>query len=283
MRSVVRLPVAMLLPLALLPLAGCATPRAGGLEVAEADRWEATNRKIYKFNKGVDRYALKPVATVYRTVIPKPGRQAVTNAYNNYGEPLTFVNDLLQGKIKKAFRSLDRFVLNTTLGIGGIMDVATNLGRPEEPEDFGQTFAQWGIKSGPYLMLPFIGPSTLRDAFGTGFDFALQPADYGRNAIFHPTLGWKAGQIAVRFVNLRARLTDQGADAMLAGSLDEYTLVKSAYLQNRLNLIWDGNPPYVPEDDGSGGVPGTPATTSPATPPAATPPNAVPPAVPPTR
>ena len=277
MRSVFRLPVAMLLPLALLPLAGCATPRAGGLEVAEADRWEATNRKIYKFNKGVDRYALKPAATVYRTVIPKPGRQAVTNAYNNYGEPLTFVNDLLQGKIKKAFRSLDRFLLNTTLGVGGIVDVATDMGRPEEPEDFGQTFAQWGIKSGPYLMLPFLGPSTLRDAFGTGFDFFAQPADYGRNAIFHPTLLWKAGQITTRFVNLRARIEDQGGDALLASSLDEYTLVKSAYLQNRLNLIWDGNPPYVPEDDGNGDVP--PAASS-ATPPAAVPPT-VPPAAPP--
>jgi len=237
--------------LLLLPLAACATPRAGSLEVAEADRWEKTNRKIYAFNKGVDKYALRPTAQVYRTILPAPARHAVTNVFNTYSQPLNFVNAVLQGKIKQAFRSVDRFLINVTIGIGGISDRATELGRPDEPEDWGQTFAQWGIKSGPYVMLPFFGPSTLRDSFGLAFDFGLHPSDFIRNATLHPSIFWKAGQISVRVINLRSRLEDQGGDAVLAASLDEYTLIKSAYLQTRLNDIWDGNPPYIPEDDGS--------------------------------
>ena len=267
MRVVFRLSPALLLPLLLAPLAACTTPSAGGLEVAEADRWEATNRKIYKFNKGIDRYALKPVATVYRTVVPVPGRHAITNVFSTYNEPANLLNALLQGKIKQAFRSLDRFLINATLGVGGIADNATELGRPEEEEDFGQTFAQWGIKSGPYVMLPLFGPSTLRDSFGLAFDFGLNPMDYARDAAASPSLFWRAGQIATRMVNLRARLADEGGDSMLAGAADEYALVRSAYLQNRKNLIWDGNPPYVPEDDGSMDEPAAAPATPPATPP----------------
>lgn len=259
--------------LLLLPLAACATPRAGSLDVAEADRWEKTNRKIYAFNKGIDKYALRPTAQVYRTILPPPGRHAVSNVLNTYGQPLSFVNAVLQGKIKQAFRTVDRFFINATLGVAGIADVATDLGRPDEPEDWGQTFAQWGIKSGPYVMLPFFGPSTLRDSFGLAFDFGLHPSDFVRNAALHPSIYWKAGQISLRVINLRARIEDQGGDAALAGSLDEYTLIKSAYLQTRLNDIWDGNPPYIPEDDGSEPVPAaeTPATPAPEAPPATAP------------
>lgn len=270
--------------LLLLPLAACATPRAGTLTVAEADRWENTNRKIYKFNKGIDKYALRPTAQVYRAIVPVPGRHAISNVFNTYNQPLTFVNAVLQGKIKQAFHTVDRFLINVTLGVGGIADPATDLGRPDQPEDWGQTFAQWGIQSGPYVMLPLFGPSTLRDSFGLAFDFGLHPSDFIRNAAAHPSLFWKAGQISTRIVNLRSRIEDAGGDAVLAGSLDEYTLVKSAYLQTRLNDIWDGNPPYVPEDDGSGDVPPAPASTPPAAaPPAATPSPAPPTASPPPK
>ncbi len=241
--------------LLLLPLSACTTPHAGDMKVAEADRWQGTNRKIYDFNKGVDRYALKPAATAYRTIVPQPARVAVANVYSEYGEPSNFLNAILQGKIKQAFRSVDRFLLNATLGIGGINDVATDLGRPQEAEDFGQTFAMWGIKSGPYVMLPFLGPSTLRDAFATPFDFFVYPSDYVRNAVFHPTIYWNGAQVTGRFINLRSKLTDSGADGLLAGSLDEYTTVKSAYLQGRTNLIWDGNPPYVPDEDEAPALP----------------------------
>ncbi len=266
-----RAPAAVLPLLVLLPLGACATPRAGGLEVAEADRWEATNRKVYAFNKRVDKYALRPAAKTYRTVVPIAARHGVTNVYNTYNEPLNFLNDLLQGKISKAFRSVDRFLINATIGVGGLSDNATDLGRPEEPEDWGQTFAHWGIKSGPYVMLPLFGPSTLRDSFGLGFDFVLNPADFARDAAANPSLYWRAGQISLRLVNLRARISDQGGDALLAGSLDEYTLVKSAYLQSRKNAIWDGNPPYDPSEDGSEPLPAEAAPPADAPDPAATP------------
>lgn len=258
------------LALILLPLAGCATPRAGGLEVAEADRWEKSNRKIYAFNKKIDKFALKPTANVYRSTVPTAARHGITNVYNTYNEPLNFLNAVLQGKIKQAFRSVDRFMINATIGIGGIADNATDLGRPEEPEDWGQTFAAWGIESGPYVMLPLLGPSTLRDSFGLGFDFVVHPSDFVRNATLSPSILWRAGQISLRIVNLRDRVSEQGGDAILADSLDEYTLVKSAYLQRRRDQIWDGNPPYVPEDDGE--IPAAEAAPTPATPPAPPPP-----------
>ena len=250
MRIQFRLPPAALLPLVVLgiPLTACATPRAGGLEVAQADRWENSNRRVYAFNKKVDRYAYKPVTNVYRAVVPKVARRGISNAYSNYGEPANFLNSLLQGKIAQAFRTFDRFLLNTTLGIGGLFDVATGLGRPQQSEDFGQTFAQWGIKSGPYVVLPFFGPSTLRDGVGLPFDFVIDPADFGRNALLSPSWYWRGGQIAGRLIDVRSRLIDAGSEGLLADSLDEYTLVKSAYLQRRRDQIWDGSPPQDPSD-----------------------------------
>ncbi len=250
-------------------LAGCVTPRAGDMSRAEQDPWEKTNRRIYAVNKGIDKYGLKPAADVYRTVVPQSARTGVANAFSNYGEPSNMLNAVLQGKIKQAFRTVDRFLINSVLGIGGIADNATALGRPQEPEDFDQTFATWGIKSGPYLMLPFFGPSTLRGAFGLGTDFLTDPADIARNAISSPSFFWRAGQLAGRIVNLRARVSDQGGDALLADSLDEYTLVNSAYLQRQRSLIWDGNPPLddeeLPPDDSTGSAGNdSEATTSPA-------------------
>jgi phospholipid-binding lipoprotein MlaA len=252
------------LALILLPLAACATPKAGGYEVAEADRWQGTNRKIYNFNKGLDRAVLKPAANAYRTVVPTAARHGIANVFSNYGEPANMLNAILQGKISQAFRSFDRLLVNSTIGVGGLADNATDLGRPEEPEDFGQTFAAWGIESGPYVVVPVFGPSTVRDSFGLAADFAFDPADYIRNAVLHPSIYWKAGQIITRLVDFRARTIDLGADAVLADSLDEYTLLKSVYLQNRRNAIYDGNPPPLPGemDDGSEEVPPPPAATA---------------------
>lgn len=233
-----------------LPIvSGCTTPHAGGFEVAEADRWEGTNRRIYAFNKNLDGAVLRPVANTYRAVVPKAARHGITNVYSNYGEPENLLNAVLQGKISQAFRTLDRLILNTALGVGGLADVATDLDRPQEREDFGQTFAMWGIQSGPYVVLPVFGPATLRDSFGLAADVLLDPADFARNAAFSPSLYWRAGQIATRLINFRARLSDDGGDALLADSLDEYTLVKSVYLQNRRNAIYDGNLPPEAEDD----------------------------------
>ncbi|KPF79695.1 hypothetical protein IP88_01680 [alpha proteobacterium AAP81b] len=247
----------LLLPIAAL-LAGCmTTPKAGDLSVAEADRWEKTNRKIYAFNRVVDRYALKPAGDAFRAVTPPPLRNGIANAYSNYGEGLNFTNAVAQGKIKQAFRTLDRVLINTTIGVGGLADHASDLGRPQEPEDFGQTLAWYGVPSGPYLMLPIFGPSTLRDGVGFAVDTFVNPSDYGRNAIQRPPLGYRLGQTGLQLVSLRSRATEQGADALLKDSLDPYTLIKSAYLQRRKSLIWDGNPPLgddefdLPAEDGA--------------------------------
>ena len=258
-----------------LALAACATPHPGSMDAAvNSDRYEKFNRSIYSFNRGLDRYALKPVTQVYRAVTPEAARRGVSNAFQNTEEPLSFVNAILQGKIKQAFRTLDRFLINTTLGVGGLADNATDLGRPEEPEDFGQTLAVWGVKSGPYLMLPLLGPSTLRDAAGFGVDLAADPFDYARNAALHPTFVAKVGIFGARTIDLRSRIIDAGGDNALSGSLDEYATIKSAYLQRRQSQIYDGNPPLDDEDLNvpaaapvmPPAAPGSPATATPVAP-----------------
>ena len=240
--------VLLCLGLPLLALSACATPRAGGMEVAEADRWEAGNRRMYAFNSRLDRAVLKPVANAYRTVVPVAARHGITNVYSTYGEPGNILNALLQGKISQAFRSLDRLIIHATIGVAGLADNATDLDRPQEREDFGQTFAAWGIESGPYVVLPVFGPSTLRDSFGLAADIVIDPADFARNAAFNVSWAWRIGQLSTRIINFRARASEQGADQLLADSLDEYTLVKSAYLQTRRNALYDGNLPPDPED-----------------------------------
>jgi phospholipid-binding lipoprotein MlaA len=226
-----------------LLLAGCTTTGSTDLSRAEADPWEKTNRRVHAFNKGLDRWVVKPVAVGYRTVVPKPARTAVSNAYGNYGEPANFTNAVLQGKFAQAFRTLDRFILNTTLGVGGISDVATDMGRPREPEDFGQTLARWGVKSGPYVVLPLFGPSTLRDGLMTPVDFVVDPADFVRNAWLSPGWGVRIGVMGGRIINFRNGLIETGADKLLADSLDDYALTRSAYLQRRRLQLFDGQLP----------------------------------------
>jgi len=234
--------------LPLLLLGACATPRSLSLETAASDPWEASNRRVYAFNKKADRYFLSPVAKSYRAVVPKPARTGITNLYGNYREPSNFMNYVLQGKISRAFRTVDRFLLNTVLGVGGLADVATDLGRPRDQTDFGQTFSQWNIAAGPYLMLPFLGPSTLRDGIGVPFDFFVDPADIARNALLNPSIWWRGGQIGLRLVDARARLTASGADGLLEASLDEYATVRSAYLQSRRAELYYGDPPPSAEE-----------------------------------
>lgn len=227
----------------LVAVAGCATPHPGSMAAAYADPYEKTNRKLYAFNKKLDRYVLLPSAKVYRAAVPGAARHGVTNALNNIDEPQSFVNAVLQGKIKQAFRTVDRFMLNSVLGVAGVADVATDLGRPEEKEDFGQTFAVWGIKSGPYLMLPFFGPSTFRDGVGTAAGFAADPFPYVRDIAVNWKTLYSVAQFGLTAVDLRSQLIDADADSLLAGSLDEYATVRSAYLQRRQSQIYDGNPP----------------------------------------
>lgn len=253
----------------LLTVGACATPHPGSMARAYADPWEKTNRKVYGFNKKLDHYALHPASNVYRVVVPGAARHGITNALNNIQEPESFVNAVLQGKIKQAFRTVDRFFLNTVLGVGGLADVASDLGRPVEKEDFGQTFAVWGVKSGPFVMLPFFGPSTLRDATGTAVEFGADPFPYIRDTFTSWHFVDRVGQFGLTALDLRSQLTDADADGLLAGSLDEYATVRSAYLQRRQSQIYDGNPPD--EDDMPADAPLAPGATPPATASAPTP------------
>jgi phospholipid-binding lipoprotein MlaA len=251
--------LAFLLALPLLTTA-CATPRSLSLETAEADPWEAGNRRIYAFNKRADRYFMQPVANGYRAVVPQPGRRVISSAYNSYAQPRYVMNYLLQGQVGLAFESLDRLLLNVTLGVGGLSDVATDLGRPNNPTDFGQTFSQWNIAAGPYVMLPFLGPSTLRDSVATPFDFVVDPADIARNIALNPRLVWRGVQLTGRIVETRARLTEAGADGLLASSLDEYATVRSLFLQSRRAQLFYGNPPLSAEELEDYGETPTPAS-----------------------
>jgi len=186
------------------------------------DPFEKFNRKIYGFNMKLDKYILLPVARTYKKVIPNPVQHGVTNFFRNLSAPWTAVNNLLQGHPGTSIESLSRFVINTTTTLG-FYDVASALGVERSDEDFGQTLGVWGIGSGPYMMLPFFGPSTVRDTFGRAVDQFGAPQSYLNNSYE------KLGLTGVKFVNLRARLI--GLENFVQG--DQYTLLRDIYLQNR--------------------------------------------------
>ena len=246
---------AAMLPILLLLgalLTGCATSKitieeADGSQVTATtqtqqsvitknkDPFEKFNRSILKFNLKADKYVLKPVAKTYNKAVPRPVRNGLRNFFSNLREPVTVLNDLLQGKFRKAGRDTGRFVINTTLGFLGLNDVASHLGFPKEREDFGQTLAVWGVPSGPYLVLPFLGPSNLRDAFGLVPQMTVaDPLNY-----FDPAHGTYLG--ITRLVDQRAALL--GLDGLLDVQPDKYLFLRESYRERRLNQIHDGNPP----------------------------------------
>ncbi|HET8731464.1 MAG TPA: MlaA family lipoprotein [Moraxellaceae bacterium] len=219
------------------------------------DPWEGFNRRVFRFNDTLDRYALKPVAKGYRAVTPRPLRAGITNFFRNLKMPVVMLNDLLQGKVRAAGQDLSRFVVNSTLGFVGFVDASTVLGIPLNDEDFGQTLGKWGVASGPYVVLPFFGPSTIRDGVGTGVDFMSDPITLQFNEGERVTL-W-----AGRVVNTRANLID--VEDIIQG--DRYLFVRDLYLQSRAFDIKDGrvdSDPFL--DDDSSGAPADDA--APATP-----------------
>lgn len=209
---------------------------------AEPDHFEGVNRAVYGFNKGVDKVVVRPVTVVYRHVVPKVGRRGISNFFSNVDEPFSFVNAMLQGKPKQAMRTFARFTINTVLGIGGLFDHATKMGLPEEHEDFGQTLAVWGLNSGPYLMLPLLGPTTFRDAVGHGVE--LLGGDPYRHlpGVIGLSQTQRYAATSAELIDKRLELMDT-ADQLIEGSADEYATVRSAYLQQRLYEIHDGAPP----------------------------------------
>ncbi|KTD67273.1 MULTISPECIES: VacJ family lipoprotein [Legionella] len=210
-----------------LVLAGCACKGTNPV-----DPFEPFNRKVYKFNTAFDNVFLKPPAKVYRAVVPAPVRKSVNNFYNNLDLIPTVGNDLLQAKGKWAIRDSWRFIINSSLGVGGLFDVAKTFGLPPHSNDLGLTLAKWGDKNSPYLVIPLLGPSTLRDGAGWLFQFALySPYVYIHNDTVVYSL------LALRYVDLRSQLLD--TDRIMDEALDKYSFMRDAYLQYRNNLIAD--------------------------------------------
>jgi phospholipid-binding lipoprotein MlaA len=194
------------------------------------DPWEGFNRKVYVFNDAVDRAVLKPVAKGYQWLTPDMVETGINNAFANLWELNTIVNDVLQFKLGQAVSDTSRFLVNSTVGLLGLFDVATSMGLEKHEEDFGQTLGYWGVSSGPYVMVPLLGPFTVRDGFGRVVD---GQADYVANLDYVPT---RNELLALRIVDTRASLLE--AEKLITG--DRYTFIRDAYLQRREYLVKDG-------------------------------------------
>jgi phospholipid-binding lipoprotein MlaA len=208
------------------------------------DPLEPLNRAMYQVNDGLDKVVMKPVATVYKTVLPQFVRTGVTNFFNNLYDILTALNNLLQGKIADAASDVGRIALNTTVGIAGFIDVGTEVGLEKHKEDFGQTLGRWGIPDGPYLQIPFFGPSSFRDGVGLFVDVKLDPIRW----IWRDHIATRNSVWALHIINLRANLLDS-TKILDEAALDPYEFQRDAYLQRRRNLVYDGNPPPQKDDD----------------------------------
>ena len=224
----------------MLALSACASnPRA---VPDPRDPYEPFNRAMYNFNESLDRVVLKPLATGYEMITPEPVNRAITNFFGNLDDTVVIFQDLLQGKPAYAVQNLARVVYNTVFGLLGTIDVATHMDAPKRYEDFGQTFAVWGIPPGPYLVLPLIGPSGGRDGVGAVLDSMANPVGLLNSS------NQRIGMTVVRIVDRRADLL--GAERVFtAAALDPYGFAREAYLQRRLNLIYDGEPPLPALDE----------------------------------
>jgi phospholipid-binding lipoprotein MlaA len=235
------------------------------------DPWESWNRGVYRVNDKLDRAFAKPVARTYVRFVPHPIRTGVSNFLANLHTTTVMINDALQGKFLAAGNDLGRFLLNSTVGLGGILDPATPAGLAKNDEDFGQTLGHWGVHPGPFVELPILGPSDLRDAPSKLVDAYTNPQGYIRNT------GVKWGLYGVYLVDTRAALLP--LDETLKNVYDPYAFVRDAYLQRRAYLVSDGKSSEEPLVDPGDDVPNTDkAVPPPTTPPATTPPDAPPPA-----
>ena len=193
---------------------------------------------MFSFNRGLDKVTTKPLAQGYEKVTPRPLRKGIGNFFRNLGTPASSLNNFLQGKPKRGFSELGRFVFNSTLGVGGIFDIATAGGLEAHNEDFGQTAAVWGVPNGPYVMIPLLGPSTLRDGLLFPLSLITDPLYHYDNTSVRDKL------VVLRVIETRARLLP--LESTLEESKDPYLTLRESYLQNREFEIYDGEPP---EDD----------------------------------
>lgn len=220
---------------ALVLISGCATPG----EPTPGDPFEGWNRGVTKFNTAVDKAALGPISEAYGVVVPGFAKQGIDNALFNLGEPVTAINSALQGKPERALDASWRFIVNSTIGIGGLFDPASGMGLERHREDFGQTLAVWGVSEGPYVVAPLLGPSTLRDSFGFPVDAALNPlnyAEYGNDEDVN--VGVRAGLGTLGAINTRYKLTEQLEN--LEGQAEPYAALRFIYLSQRRAAIRDG-------------------------------------------
>jgi phospholipid-binding lipoprotein MlaA len=211
-------------------------------EGRDPDPWQGFNRAVYRFNDTLDRYALKPAAKGYRSVTPRRMRTAFTHFFTNLRAPVIVLNDLLQGKVRNAGNDTARFVVNSTAGIAGFFDIATSIGLAQNDEDFGQTLAVWGMPRGPYIVLPFLGPSTIRDTAGRGVDTYSNPRTH------HVSTEANLALTGADTVNFRANLLEM--DDIVQG--DRYLFVRDLYLQHREFAIKDGkveSDPFLDDDE----------------------------------
>lgn len=221
-------------------LGGCATTAAVGNGRPHVDPFEGFNRAMFAFNETLDDALVRPAARAYEAAVPELIRWMVSNFFANLGDLGTAVNQLLQGKPLMAGSDLMRFAINSTIGFGGIADVATDLGLERNREDFGQTLGRWGIASGPYLVLPVFGPSSVRDGVGLAVDWRTDLLNHAGSE------GRENNLRLLRAIDTRASLL-KATGVIEGAALDKYLFVRDGYLQRRRNLVWDGDPPY--DDD----------------------------------
>lgn len=237
--------LASVLTTSLLAVTACATtPIEDASPTAVYDPLEGWNRQVYAFNDGVDRAVLEPVAKGYRAVTNEPIRGGVSNFLTNLNQPVVFANTVLQGKPGAAIDTFSRFAVNSTFGIAGIFDLATSLDVPEHREDFGQTLGVWGVPNGPYLVLPLLGSSNLRDVTGFGVDMAFDPLNYAQ---FEGDTEFRIGRQVASVVSVRENLIE--AVEVLRDQPEPYVALRRNYTQQRAAAIRDGREQEDPFED----------------------------------
>lgn len=223
--------------------ADAAADQPAARPVSKKDPFEGFNRKVFGFNESLDAALLKPVAQAYHDVVPEYFRTLVTNVIGNVADAWSAVNHLLQGKVESGLQMGFRFFLNSTLGFAGLLDIGTEIGLEKQPEDFGQTLGKWGVSAGPYVVLPVLGPSTVRDTAALPLDLQATPA-----SVIDSNTATVVGVTGLQVVNARANLL--GASRVLDDiALDKYSFLRDAYLARRQSQVYDGNPPEAPEDE----------------------------------
>ncbi len=228
--------VAVLAVAAAMGMAGCATTANN-----PRDPFEGFNRAMFSVNEGID-VVVKPVARGYDAVLPGPIKTGIGNFFGNIADLWIAVNNFLQGKVTEGASDVGRVLVNSTVGIVGLIDVASDLGLEKHAEDFGQTLGKWGVGEGPYLFWPIIGPRNVRDTFGFAVDASADPVVHLHDVSARNTL------IGIRFIDLRASLLP--ADKVIEeAAFDKYNYIRDAYFQNRRNAVHDGNPPPLKEED----------------------------------